>query len=144
MTAKHMVLFLACVVALISSIYSGWKEYSAKDWPTVWGRVLDSSFFDKDRENKVRYTYRVDGVQYDGKQQFDAFVSREPAREPEGPRPEGRGAVAVYYNPSKPRQSMLKPGITSKTIGMGAFGICGLLLFPCAWISARRKRAEAV
>jgi hypothetical protein len=119
-------IIIAAILGLIALFIllralQGWAAASAsRAWPSVSGRVLNSSLIRTPRRGTsgggsyvpmIVYEYQVDGKVYRGQRYsfgtqvgtgFTGIASRVVDRYPEG------SAVDVYYNPENPSEAVLK------------------------------------
>jgi hypothetical protein len=97
---------------------------SSRHWPVAQGRIiaLEMDVRQLVREKlyvpRVTYCYRVSGTDYQGRRidltSQRKFYSQSAANAVlEDYRSDG--VVAVYYNPARPADSLLKPGVTTAT-----------------------------
>jgi hypothetical protein len=109
------------------------KGISARSWPTVEGKILSSTLVAKEKAKGVqlygsslKFEYKVDGKHYQGKNadllewHNAKIIKLFKAEKYFAGRP-----VKVYYNPMKPAEAILEPGVKFKYV-YPAF--CGLLL----------------
>jgi hypothetical protein len=111
----------SCTILAIFFIVRGIKS---KSWPMVEGTILKSTLSESRATSEesasydpyIFYEYKVGGVSYtsdqvDLRETALVFFTRRPAeRLVSKYAPNTR--VKVYYNPSRPTQSVLEPGIT--------------------------------
>ena len=123
-------LALLCFVIWVIRLF--WTALSSRHWPLAQGRVISMEMDVTHLENEDLYTprltyrYRVDGKDYEGRRidltsqrkfytQSAANAALEDYRQDR--------AVAVYYNPNRPTDSLLKPGVS-----MATWVITGLII----------------
>ena len=139
-----LVLFAAAIIVFFIRRHSAALQAASVNWPTVEGKVTDAkihAFRDKEKHmnymGRVWFGYQVNGTNYSsekiswggrpyspvttGAQQV---LDRYPIGSP----------VQVYYNPQKPKQSVLEPhekgGLSTLTWIMVACVILGLVFTP--------------
>lgn len=103
----------------------------SRTWPTVSGEVTDADvevFHGRGGvlyTPLIRYTYSVAGRNYESERVlfgYGDFYTRRGAEAVRAAYPTG-GAVTVYYDPTDPRSSVLRPGVGTRTwIVLGLFG----------------------
>ena len=136
-------------VGVLVLVYGGWqgsKGNAAAHWPTTTGKILEASLYQSNTWNdhfgtegtyipKLRYSYKVDGVTYEGHNQtlsagvFTFFfdkVSRAEAHAVIDPYNTG-DVVTVYYDPADPAMAVLRPGASTESkwsVVTGVFLFC--------------------
>ena len=114
-----------------------WKGLRTRRWPVTFGRVITSGVTTEKTEDmpeewslpdqaKVVYEYEVEGKRYTadtlqirGNMQTARSVRRE--RELLSRYPPGK-SVLVYYNPAKPEEAVLQPGVPRGLLPLTAGG----------------------
>ena len=104
------------------SIFGGillWKALSSQAWPSVKGRIISASL-EKEKirgrvisRERIQYVYHVKGKRFVGERValgLRLLTLRPPARQVIKKYPMG-ALVTVYYNPSRPEESVLEPGV---------------------------------
>jgi hypothetical protein len=119
-----VLLSLAVLGFVIRALRLFWTALSSRSWPTVQGRIVSMKMdvtriqFGELYTPGLTYRYRVDGKDYEGNR-IDLTSQRKFSTQSganavlEDYRPDG--AVAVYYNPIRPTDSLLKPGVSTAT-----------------------------
>ena len=110
------------------------KGVQAKNWPSTAGRVLSVESKDtsdsesSSRKIKVRYSYRVEGRDYEGGTIHPAYTSSSIEESHKGLEVSLRGSkeVRVYYDGANPERSTLSVGFFSGSLAL-LFG--GLIFF---------------
>jgi hypothetical protein len=115
-----------------------WLGARSRKWPWRYGRVtsvnLDSRVGDGEGADvkflpRIRYTYEVDGVQFENKRGvhtvIEYWTSKDKAERAAAEYAVGQ-QVPVYYNPWNPAYSVLKPGADPSYIWM--IPACAVLL----------------
>ena len=110
----------------------------AKRWPVVTGRVTSSTIeqtpgrFGPGYKPRVKYTYAVDGVTYNGKRRRfddDDYALKSSASSRLGRYIPG-AEILVHYDPGDPSCSVLEPGTEWRTyysiVFLGALFLIGL------------------
>ena len=139
-----LALFAVGVVVFFLRRRSAALQAASVSWPTVEGKVSDArlhTFRDRDKRQlnymaRVWHTYEVNGTSYTVEKiswggQPQARVA-DPANAILARYPIG-SAVKVYYNPQKPKQSVLEPhekrGVATMGWVMAIFLILGAVFF---------------
>lgn len=136
--ALFPLLFLLVGLILVAigarQLYQGRQS---ETWPTVTGRIAIAALgkhIDRDNDNStvsttyradISYDYLVEDVAYvNGDVHFGAMSSSDPsvARRLLQRYPVGK-QVTVYYNPARPQQAVLEPGIQGSTWVLPALGL---------------------
>lgn len=128
-----VVFFLGGLSLLFFSGFLIFKGISSKNWPKTTGRILHSEL---EKEGKVtvariRYRYRINDQAHEsdrvlfgpsgGTQYETVSASWFPRRFPKNSR------QWVFYNPSRPSESVLLPGVTRGAKSMAGAGLLFLL-----------------
>ena len=121
------------------SIFGGillWKALSSQAWPSVKGRII-SAFLEKEKirgrvisRERIQYVYLVKGKRIVGERVTltpRLVTLRLPVRQVIKKYPKG-ALVTVYYNPSRPEESVLEPGFNPYIILIAAAGPFILLI----------------
>lgn len=113
--------FLALLGFALAVVRRFWAAYASKRWPTVQGEIvsIDMGIKHTVREllyvPKVRYRYTVDGKDYENSR-IDVTSQRmfysQSAASAVLMAYRVNGPVTVHYNPRRPKQSLLNPGIS--------------------------------
>jgi len=113
-----------------------WKALSSQTWPSVEGRIISASI-EKEKvrrrvisRERIQYVYHVKGKRFVGERvALDPrlLTLRLPARQVIKKYPMG-ALVTVYYNPSRPEESVLEPGFNPYIILIAAAGPFILLI----------------
>ncbi len=128
------------------------KAWESRQWPTVQGQVISTGMAESSDDNGVayapivRYTYEVDGVEYQssriafGPTEYTSSrrkVAQVLARYPEG------SAVTVHYNPNDPHEAVLETQVQGSLVFTL---IGGLMVIMGFWELGKmlRVRAEAL
>jgi hypothetical protein len=143
---KKLIVIIVGLVFLVAGIYMTvtgvsviQKVGASEDWPTVTGRVTDSSVEVQRNETgtgrkkkrstyyapDVSYTYSVEGVPYSSNQIIygaTRYDDKSTAQAIAGQYPKGSD-VTVYYDPESPDSAVLEPGIKSSSYTMLIMGI---------------------
>lgn len=139
-----LALFAVGIVVFFLRRRSAALQAASVNWPTVEGRVSDAklhTFRDRDKRQlnymaRVWHTYEVDGTSYTVEKiswggQPQARIA-DPAKAVLERYPVG-STVKVYYNPQKPKQSVLDPhakgGIATMAWVAAVFLVMGVVFF---------------
>ncbi len=135
------VLLLLGGALVVGSLFMVWKGLRTRGWAATWGRVTFSEMITEERKTssmgpshraKVVYEYEVQGKPFTSDSVLlVGTVSVRREQEIVNRYPVGR-SVHVHYNPAKPEEALLEPGVTRSTfaamgIGAGLF-LVGLVL----------------
>lgn len=95
-------------------------ETASKTWAEIEGEVIEFRWGHDDGANYpvVRYRYRVDGVEYDGRR--TVFGSRTRSTLPEL---EAGESLPVYYDPRRPGRAALQPRVPTDWWFWVVFGL---------------------
>ncbi len=121
------------LVGMGASVFGGillWKALSSQTWPSVKGRIVSASI-EKESirrrvviREKIQYVYHVKGKRFVGESVTLSprlMPLRPPAREVVRKYPKG-AHVTVFYNPSRPEESVLEPGLNPYIMVLAAVG----------------------
>ena len=115
---------------------------SSQNWPTVQGRVLESSVDCHRRSGsersgsgteytpKVNYSYSVDGRKYEGDRLAVGHLGvdfQSHAKDVVMDYPKGK-KITIYYMPADPSVSILEPGTQYVSSGLQLFGVVLIIL----------------
>ena len=104
---------------------------TSQNWPAAQGTIISSEIQESEDSDsgtvygaRVRYTYRVDNIDYSGsKVSFvdisasdSSIANRVVARYPAG------RSVAVYYDPAQPKTAVLETGVSANFLLLYAIG----------------------
>ena len=133
-----------------------WESRSSAAWPHVSG-VITSTSAEKTCgsgrgsnrwEAKIAYQYTVNGANYRGHRSTNMRLYCDTRREDvvawvSGRYPVGK-AVDVYYNPSDPEASFLRPGVVStfEMVMVFACLVVSALMALGGWLSLRRVKVS--
>jgi hypothetical protein len=147
-TPRRLLVALGLTVAATIVCISSWYVHlgvSSNHWPRVQGRVEHSLLEDAHDDHgrtihaELRYSYQVFGATYRseelgfGRDNVDDIVKRTITQHPEG------SAITVYYDPNRPAESVVIPGVG--WILWFALGIGCLLGLTVAPLALRRTTA---
>ena len=141
--------FWATLYVLIVLIGSLWHALRVRGWPQVEGQLLslgirplgtpDLSTRDQDYVPSALYRYQVDGQSYEGreisiwKMSASGLLKNAANLLPRQVRPGETGKVVVYYNPSRPKKSLLlRPGWASICV-LSALIVCTAAFYIWRW-----------
>jgi hypothetical protein len=150
-----MVFAIPGAVLLVLGGHDVYQGAASRGWPTVEGEVIRSSVQSRrsgrpDRSQRVHspdvvYSYRIGNELYTGDRiafggyssSAGNYANRMTHRYPRGRQ------VSVHYQPGKPDNTVLEPGVSLKTWFKPAFG----LVFLCAglfiaWLLYKRSKAS--
>lgn len=127
-------LYLACTIVGAITLFIGARDYlwakDSVDWPRVKGEVLSSYIKSSSKKYRamVEFGYSVEGKEYIGNLicfTYDGHATTSTAESYVNDYSEG-STVNVYYNPSSPSVSVLKPGLRDDywlvpTVGFSMF-----------------------
>ncbi len=141
-----IVVFATAVVNLVIAGYNCWKHRVHVGWLPVTGHIESSGLRNDQKDSyllemlqrdalvaEVAYSYAVEGTFYSGysdvafRKEADAWDYVDGHRKGE--------AVCVYYDPQKPKCSLIEPGTVSyrKYLAAGvAFVLLGMVLYRAA------------
>lgn len=133
---QTLLLFFPCVliglILIVLSINLLWKSQQVNQWQETTGTILTSELkeyikkpSDKAYQLKVSYEYIVKGKQYLSRRIFFGDTLRASSRlvaEAQRIKYQPGTTVTVYYNPKKPKEALLQPGIDSIIYWTLAFG----------------------
>lgn len=140
-TLRLLGLGIVLVAMLIAVVPLAWDLY-VESWPTVEGRVTDSSVTRGTNDNHytvfVNYTYQVDGQDYHGSDSDDTVSSIRPNG------PDKNTPILIHYNPALPWMSNRDSSIS---LSGDVMGVCcllpfGLLLLGLTFILKPQKPVE--
>lgn len=147
--------FFASLVMLAGAIFFGvetWESHASASWPHVPGiitgttteRTCSSGRGSSRWEAKIAYQYSVNGQQFRGYRSTNMRLYCDSRREDvvgwlANHYPVGK-PVDVYYNPSAPDASFLRPGVVSTFEVVMVFGALAVsvLMALGGWLSLRR------
>jgi len=146
-----LIIILASLAGLFLSLFAtnnSVNAFKTKSWPTTQGTVISSQVERSSRYiPKVIYTYDVDTnafssdrirqtnyAQYKKKEDAAKVADRYPVD----------SKVTVYYNPNKPDEAILEPGIKGEHIFMFLLGLVIFLAPLIGLIYSIRKARESV
>jgi hypothetical protein len=133
--SRRLLIWAGITIGTAATAASGWYAYKglrSGNWPIVEGRVLHA-YLDESNDTRgekfykaeIKYAYNIFGTSHVSddigflRSPSDDVVRKLIADHPEGPQ------VTVYYNPSRPANSVVIPGL-----GPMHWLICGLSLVP--------------
>lgn len=132
LATAFLALFLAIGVGITGyGLYAIQASRAAADWPSADGKLLESRFLtdsDSDGETyrvKVRYTYSVNGVSFEGDRIVFGYTGSSARKFHEQLRdalPQG-AALAVRYDPHDPARATLSYGVSRTAIAVLVFGL---------------------
>lgn len=135
-----MIVAATCCIfgaALMAHGVRFWRKGRASlGWPTTTGRMSNAVVRRDDNHDvtvyraSARYTYSVDGTDYQGSTAFFGDRFWVPLPGDLGGRVFVLNAtddLAVHYNPERPRESVLQPGVHWHAFGAGAAGLAFLV-----------------
>ncbi len=128
-------------VMILAIVLTAWKGMCSHGWPTAFGRVVsveiatgpispmpeaDRAASEDSSQPELVYEYEVDGKRFTGNTvqvQGNVQTDRSQRRERELLKRYSAGqAVLVFYNPRKPDEATLQPGIPRGLLPMTAWG----------------------
>lgn len=129
------VFFLIGFLTLGKGLWEAYRSSRASRWPTVSGNIAELELEDDSTgesttyEVKVRYTYAVDGAEYEGTRLAFGYLgsSERPGHDEIYQRLKNATTVEVRYNPTDPAVSCLSFGLHRS--------IVFLLLFAAVWLA---------
>ena len=150
------IMILAGAVALYFGVVSLQRAKESVSWPTVQG-VIEESRVERDRSDarkdatylqKICYSFEVEGAKHSGTRVAYGDYSSSDLSHAQGivdRYPVGK-QVSVYYQPGKPDECLLEPGVTAQAWFMPGFGLT-LLVGGVLWaafmprVAARQGQA---
>jgi hypothetical protein len=127
---------------VLRSVWHVLTALESRSWPTTQGMVRDSALEEDSRSTinrayraRVSYRFTVDGQEFAGDRAYfgDSVTTSwgGPARKI-AERYRAGHAVTVHYDPSRPREAVLEPGISVSLVTILAFEI--LFLAMAIWM----------
>ena len=125
------------LILIILSLNLLWKSHHIKSGKETRGTILTSELKEYTKKTqkvyqlKVSYEYIVDGKQYLSRRIFFGDILRADSRlvaEAQRLKYQPGTTVKVYYNPKKPKEALLEPGINNIIYWTLAFGSIFLIL----------------
>jgi len=130
------IFFLIGIGVTVLGVILLWKALSSQAWPSVKGRIISASL-EKEKvgrreifREQIQYVYHVEGKKFVGDRV--SLTPRLatlglPTRQMTNKYPKG-ALVTVYYNPSRPEESVLEPGFNANIILIATAGPFILLI----------------
>lgn len=130
-------------------IWEGWKSGT---WPSVEGRVVDTSVRPVRRPKTrydvyvltPRYSYEVNGKREGSRiRMFDPWFSTREEAENAAKELRARRPLRVFYNAGNPDRSLLEPGIPYGSVLFAVVGValCGVGIWAKFWVDGRLNPA---
>jgi len=146
-----LIIILASLAGLALTLFSasnGINALKAKSWPTTEGTVTSSQVeWNSKYVPKVIYTYTINTEEFTSNRirltNFAHYKKKEDAAKVSDKYPVD-SKVTVYYNPNKPDEAILDPGIKGEHVFMFLIGLLIFLAPLIGLIYTIRKSRESV
>lgn len=96
----------------LRTLWEAFDALESRKWPTTSGVIVAGSEGDRLYRAKVAYRFTVAGQEITGDRTCFGAVQRAGAKCQPG------AAVTVFYNPDKPREAVLEPGVKGPLIAI--------------------------
>jgi len=115
----YCLFFSICFAGIVFELYSWYFAKQSKNWPSTQGTIInayiDTQVSDDSSDTyspKVSYSYRVDGVLFESKRLFFGSMHSTDYSEASDSlfNIHKNSKVNVYYDPNKPKRSVLHTG----------------------------------
>ena len=148
-TSGKIIIILASLVGLFLALFAtnnAINAYKAKAWPTTEGMVTYSEVeWNSKYVPKVVFSYNVGSDEFSSEKirltNFAHYKKKEDAAKVTNKYPVN-GKVKVYYNPNKPNEAILDPGIKGEHIFMFLLGFI-IFIAPLAGLIYSIRKAKA-